>query len=176
MTQRREVIKAMGITAIAGLCGVYPRITAAQTPKTSDGTTTPYTVPPLPYAYDALEPYIDAQTMHFHHDKHHAAYVKNLNAALADHPDLAKLPVDELVKHLDRVLRNDPHRRAQQWRRTCEPFFPVASHAEDPPRPTESRIGESHRRAIRQLLRISRTVHEGCHERIWQRLGLAESR
>ena len=103
MTQRREVMKAMGITAIAGLCGMYPRITAAQTAKTSDITTTPYTVPPLPYAYDALEPYIDAQTMHLHHDKHHAAYVKNLNAGLADHPDLAKLPVDDLVKHLDRV-------------------------------------------------------------------------
>jgi len=103
MTQRREVIKAMGITAIAGLCGVYPRITAPQTAKTSDSTTTTYTVPPLPYAYDALEPYIDAQTMHLHHDKHHAAYVKNLNAALADHPELAKLPVDDLVKHLDRV-------------------------------------------------------------------------
>ena len=103
MTERREVIKAMAITAIVGLCGMYPEIAAGQTPKTSDGTTTPYTVPPLPYQYDALEPYIDAQTMHLHHDKHHAAYVKNLNAALADHPDLAKFPVDDLVKHLDRV-------------------------------------------------------------------------
>ena len=96
MTERREVIKAMGMTAIAGLCGMYPEIAAGRTPKTSDGTTTPYTVPPLPYQYDALEPYIDAQTMHLHHDKHHAAYVKNLNAALADHPDLAKLAVDDL--------------------------------------------------------------------------------
>jgi Fe-Mn family superoxide dismutase len=60
-------------------------------------------VPPLAYEYDALEPYIDAQTMHLHHDKHHAAYVKNLNTALADHPDLAKQPVIELVEHLDRV-------------------------------------------------------------------------
>jgi Fe-Mn family superoxide dismutase len=60
-------------------------------------------VPPLAYDYGALEPYIDAETMHLHHDKHHAAYVKNLNAALADHPDIAKQPVEELVKHLDRV-------------------------------------------------------------------------
>jgi Fe-Mn family superoxide dismutase len=103
MTHRREVMKAMGITAIAGICGVYPDIATGQTPQTGGGTTVPYTVPPLPYDYDALEPYTDAQTMHLHHDKHHAAYVKNLNVALADHPDLAKSPVEDLVKHLDRV-------------------------------------------------------------------------
>jgi len=100
MPDRREVMKAMGVTAIAGLCGIYPTIATGQSTQMGVGTTL-YTVPPLPYKYDALEPYIDAQTMH--HDKHHAAYVKNLNAALADHPDLAKLPVDDLVKQLDRV-------------------------------------------------------------------------
>jgi len=103
MTDRREVMKVMGMTAIAGLCGVYPAIATGQPPQTGGGTATAYTVPPLPYKYDALEPYIDAQTMHLHHDKHHAAYVKNLNAALADHPDLAKLPVYDLIEHLDRV-------------------------------------------------------------------------
>ncbi len=46
-------------------------------------------LPPLPYAYDALEPVIDKQTMTLHHDMHHAAYVKNLNAALEKHPELA---------------------------------------------------------------------------------------
>ena len=44
-------------------------------------------VPPLPYAYEALEPHIDEQTMRIHHDKHHAAYVNNLNAALEKHPE-----------------------------------------------------------------------------------------
>ncbi len=45
-----------------------------------------YQLPPLPYAYDALEPYIDARTMQLHHDKHHQAYVDNLNATLKDYP------------------------------------------------------------------------------------------
>jgi len=48
-------------------------------------------LPPLPYAFDALEPYIDARTMEIHHDRHHKAYVDNLNAALAKHPDLQEV-------------------------------------------------------------------------------------
>ena len=63
----------------------------------------PYKLPPLPYAYDALEPYIDAETMHLHHDKHHASYVEHLNAAVAVHPDLASRTVQDLVTHLDSV-------------------------------------------------------------------------
>ncbi|HEX2775558.1 MAG TPA: superoxide dismutase, partial [Candidatus Acidoferrales bacterium] len=47
-----------------------------------------FTLPPLPYAFDALEPYIDAKTMEIHHDKHHAAYVTNLNKALEGNADL----------------------------------------------------------------------------------------
>jgi Fe-Mn family superoxide dismutase len=62
-----------------------------------------HTQPPLPYPYEALEPYIDTQTMQIHHDKHHAAYVNNLNAALKDYPDLqAKSPV-QLIKDIDAV-------------------------------------------------------------------------
>ena len=53
---------------------------------------------PLPYEYSALEPVIDRQTMQLHHDKHHAGYVQNLNAALAEHPELAKLSVEELLR------------------------------------------------------------------------------
>jgi len=48
-----------------------------------------HSLPPLPYDYNALEPHIDEQTMRIHHDKHHAAYVNNLNAALEKHPELA---------------------------------------------------------------------------------------
>jgi superoxide dismutase, Fe-Mn family len=59
----------------------------------------PFTVPPLPYAYDALEPYIDKTTMEIHHDKHHAAYVTNLNKALESAPDLAGKTVEELLAH-----------------------------------------------------------------------------
>lgn len=60
-------------------------------------------VPPLPYDYAALEPYIDTQTMHLHHDKHHQAYVNNLNAAIEKAPELANLSLDELVKGLENV-------------------------------------------------------------------------
>src|SRR5438128_11441259 len=56
-----------------------------------------FTVPPLPYAFDALEPHIDAKTMEIHHDKHHAAYVTNLNKALESAPNLAGKSVEELL-------------------------------------------------------------------------------
>jgi Fe-Mn family superoxide dismutase len=61
----------------------------------------PFTLPKLPYAYDALEPYIDAQTMQIHHDKHHQTYVDNLNKVVASDPALAGLTVDELLQRLD---------------------------------------------------------------------------
>jgi Fe-Mn family superoxide dismutase len=60
-----------------------------------------FSLPPLPYEYNALEPHIDEQTMRIHHDKHHAAYVNNLNAALEPHPDLQKKSLDELLKGID---------------------------------------------------------------------------
>jgi len=61
----------------------------------------PYVLPPLPYAFDALEPHIDARTMEIHHGKHHQAYITNVNAALEAHPDLLKKPVEELVAGLN---------------------------------------------------------------------------
>jgi Fe-Mn family superoxide dismutase len=60
----------------------------------------PFTVPPLPYAFDALEPYIDAKTMEIHHDKHHGAYVTNLNKALEGHADLQNKTVEQLLSGL----------------------------------------------------------------------------
>lgn len=63
----------------------------------------PFSLPPLPYAYDALEPHIDKETMTIHHDKHHAAYVNNLNAALEGKSDLASKSVEELISNLDAV-------------------------------------------------------------------------
>ncbi len=62
-----------------------------------------FTLPPLPYAYDALEPNIDKETMTIHHDKHHAAYVNNLNAALEGKADLASKSIEELISNLDSV-------------------------------------------------------------------------
>ena len=62
-----------------------------------------HTLPPLPYAPEALEPHIDTQTMQIHHGKHHQAYVNNLNAALEKAPDVQSTGLDELLASLDRV-------------------------------------------------------------------------
>ena len=62
-----------------------------------------FEVPALPYAYEALEPHIDEATMHLHHDKHHQAYVTNLNAAIEKHPELASKSPEELIKDLSAV-------------------------------------------------------------------------
>lgn len=62
-----------------------------------------YTLPDLPYPKDALEPHIDAKTMEIHHDKHHAAYVNNLNAAIEKHPELGKSTAEDLISNLKSV-------------------------------------------------------------------------
>ncbi|MEO7715906.1 MAG: superoxide dismutase [Capsulimonas sp.] len=63
----------------------------------------PQVLPALTYAFNALEPHIDAQTMEIHHDKHHAAYVNNLNAAIEKHPELGDKTAEELIKDLGAV-------------------------------------------------------------------------
>jgi Fe-Mn family superoxide dismutase len=93
LTTRRELL---GAAAVAGM--LRPGQTLAGTAPAG-----PYTLPPLPYAYDSLEPYIDAETMRLHHDLHHAAYVDNLNKAVAGYPELAKKTVEELLRNLDAV-------------------------------------------------------------------------
>ena len=60
-----------------------------------------YQLPKLPYGYDALEPYIDVETMHIHHEKHHNAYVTNLNAAIEKHPELGSKSIEELIADID---------------------------------------------------------------------------
>lgn len=62
-----------------------------------------FTLPALPYAFDALEPHIDAQTMQIHHGKHHQAYVNNLNAAIEKAPELAGKSLDDLMKNINTV-------------------------------------------------------------------------
>jgi len=59
-----------------------------------------YTTPDLPYAYEALEPYLDAETMHLHHDKHHVTYTTKLNEAVAKHPELFEMSAEDLLKDL----------------------------------------------------------------------------
>ena len=66
-------------------------------------TVAEFTLPPLPYDFGALEPHIDAKTMEIHHDKHHAAYVNNLNAALKDHPDWQSKTIEEICTQINSV-------------------------------------------------------------------------
>ncbi len=63
----------------------------------------PHEVPPLPYDYNALEPHIDEQTMRIHHDKHHGAYVTNLNGALEKHPQLQQKSIEDLIRGINSV-------------------------------------------------------------------------
>src|SRR5437588_8021374 len=63
----------------------------------------PHELPPLPYDYSALEPYIDTQTMQLHHDKHHAAYVNNLNAALEKFPEWQNKTLEEICREIGKV-------------------------------------------------------------------------
>ncbi len=63
----------------------------------------PYTLPPLPYGYNALEPYIDTATMKLHHDKHHGGYVTKLNGAIEKHPELKGKPLEDLLQNLSQV-------------------------------------------------------------------------
>ena len=62
-----------------------------------------YELPPLPYDYNALEPYIDEETMHLHHDKHHQAYVNNLNTALQGQSQFENMSVDDLMRNINSV-------------------------------------------------------------------------
>jgi superoxide dismutase, Fe-Mn family len=71
-----------------------------------------FELPKLDYAYDALEPYIDAKTMEIHHTKHHQAYVDKLNAALEKYPDLQGRPAEELLMNLSTLQVEDADRTA----------------------------------------------------------------
>jgi Fe-Mn family superoxide dismutase len=96
---RRQFLCAAGAATLVSAfsAGPFARAYAADAP------TGPFTLPPLPYEPAALEPHIDATTMGLHHDKHHATYVTNLNKALADHGDLAKLPLEEILAKIEEV-------------------------------------------------------------------------
>jgi superoxide dismutase, Fe-Mn family len=104
MMTRREAIK---ITALAGAMLATLPGAIAQTSSTAPAATGtpsgPFTLPPLPYQYDALEPFIDAETMHIHHDKHHAAYVANLNKAVGETPIFGSLAIESLLQNLSSV-------------------------------------------------------------------------
>ncbi len=100
MISRRQALKTTALVSAA--FATVPGAIAQTTPAVASATPAgPFTLPPLPYAFDALEPHIDARTMEIHHDKHHAAYVANLNKAVADHPAAGKKSVEEMVANLN---------------------------------------------------------------------------
>src|SRR5262245_61899939 len=98
MITRRQAIKQVALGTFIAASGL--QFAKAQPAPGAAPPTGPFKLPPLSYAFDAMEPYIDARTMEIHHDKHHAAYVTNLNKAVADKPDLAKKSVEELLRDL----------------------------------------------------------------------------
>ena len=98
---RREAIGALAAAAAGVL--VPTRGASAAEPAAAPAPARTFELPPLPYAADALEPHLDAETMRLHHDKHHATYLAKLNEAVAAAPELAGRSVEELVAHLDRV-------------------------------------------------------------------------
>jgi Fe-Mn family superoxide dismutase len=102
MPTRRDVIKASMIAAAAGVVESFALpLGAAGQPAPAPAPAGPFTLPALAYAADALEPHIDAQTMTIHHDRHHAAYVTNLNGAVAGKPDLAGKSIEHLLSTLE---------------------------------------------------------------------------
>ncbi len=95
MINRRQAIQRTAL--VAGAVAAAPSVLA----QPAMPATGPFVLAPLPYAADSLEPFIDAQTMTIHHDRHHNAYVTNLNKAVAGKADLAGKSVEELVRNLD---------------------------------------------------------------------------
>ncbi len=88
---------------LLGTAGLLAASTAPRRPAYAQAPAGPFTLPPLGYGKDANERAIDAMTMEIHHDRHHAAYVANLNAAVKDHTALAQMPVDEILVRLSQA-------------------------------------------------------------------------
>lgn len=102
---RRDALKTLGAgAAFLGLGMISTRVLAGDSPTPvapeAAAPPQPFTLPKLAYAFDALEPHIDAKTMEIHYTKHHQAYITNANKALADHPDLQKLAAGNILKNL----------------------------------------------------------------------------
>jgi superoxide dismutase, Fe-Mn family len=103
---RRDALKAFGAgAAVLGLSSVRGHAATTGTSKATSAamsaTNQPFTLPKLPYAYDALEPHIDAKTMEIHHSKHHQAYITNANNALKDQASLQKKSAEEMLRNLN---------------------------------------------------------------------------
>ena len=135
-----------------------------------------FTLPPLPYDYAALEPHIDEQTMRIHHDKHHAAYVNNLNAALEGEAALQSMSIEQLLGNLGQVPEAKRGRRAEQRRRTLQSHAVLGTDGTG--RRRARRPANSPRRSTRRsaTCRVQGTVRQGVRHPFRQRLGLAGAR
>jgi len=105
---RRNFLFILGATTGTVALGIFPSACAAEPPQGNSAKPTPDTqeafkLPPLPYPYEALEPHVDRATMQFHHDKHHAAYIKNLNEAVNKHPQLKGRSAEDLLRNIKNV-------------------------------------------------------------------------
>ncbi len=96
---RRQMFVTLGLGGLALTSSRDALAAAAQAPAAAG----PFSLAPLPYPFNALEPHIDAQTMEIHHDRHHQAYVTNLNAAIGKAGAAGSMPLDELLKNLNQV-------------------------------------------------------------------------
>lgn len=100
---RRQALKTTAMAAAAATL-----VPGAIAQSATAAPTGPYKLPPLPYAFDALEPHIDARTMEIHHDKHHAGYVANLNTAVGEWPEYSKLKFHGNLEQNLRALDSFP--------------------------------------------------------------------
>jgi Fe-Mn family superoxide dismutase len=100
MMTRRQALKTT--TLVTAAAAIAPTVFAKDPPPGKLGSGV-HVVPPLPYAFDALEPHIDARTMEIHHDRHHKTYVDNLNKAIATHPELKPKTTEAMLQDLGSI-------------------------------------------------------------------------
>ena len=103
---RRNFLYLLGAGTTCTLLGTLPAASWAASTTATAAATDVFKLPALTYDYSALEPHIDATTMKFHHDKHHAAYVKNLNAAVNKYPELKTKTVEQLLTSLSKLPKD----------------------------------------------------------------------
>ena len=149
---RRQLLRSAGAgLAALALSPLYAlgRTTAAAAP---DG----FTLPDLPYPYEALEPSIDKETMHIHHDKHHAAYVKNLNDALKDQPDFLKMDVVDVLKNVSKLPKDIQQKVINNGggHLNHSLFWRGWRQGQGRRRRTDRRPRQGHRRGLRRLRQV----------------------
>ena len=170
---RRQLLQSAGAgLATLALSPLYAVAADAVKAPASGG----FSVAPLPYAYDALEPSIDALTMHIHHDKHYAAYVKNLNTALKDHPEFLKMDLVQVLKNVDKLPKDKQQTVINNGGGHSQPWIVLeVDGARRQGRPTVRRPGQGHRRTFGSLDKFKNKMNDVRHQPLRQRLGLAGS-